>query len=403
MTAPNPAYNSLDPRPGVTPTIDPFATPATLGRTTEHAGYPLPAKDLREWNPQMDRFGRYLLPNPVTGKVEGHTRVTTGAGTLDETSGLERWKMRNVVKGIHTDPTLLDTIDFYGEPREISRDLDKVAEKAQVLAGSADAAELGTALHAWLEAIDGGLITVEEIPEVFRPKVDAYLAALARHGMTAVPEFIERLVYNAQTGWVGRLDRVYRLADDTLVIGDVKTAKDMRYSWLKVAVQLATYAGASHVMNLDGTAWIPVEEAGLNVGGDDAPFAVVAHVPSNGSTCTMETVDLAAGREALATADHVRRMRTEAPKVIPGVWKLPEPKLVELIGEETIDPALTIHDTHLDGIRAQIAEATDQDELAAIWSRFQHVWTDHLTELGRVRLAEVEASKPRETVNPFRP
>lgn len=49
---------------------DPFATPATIGRTTEHAGYPLPARDLREWNPQMDRYGRYLLPNPVTGKVE---------------------------------------------------------------------------------------------------------------------------------------------------------------------------------------------------------------------------------------------------------------------------------------------------------------------------------------------
>ena len=379
---------------------DPFATPATLGRTTEHAGYPLPAKDLREWNPQMDRYGRYLLPNPVTGKVEGHTRVTTGAGTLDETSGLEKWKMRNVVKGLHSDPTLLDTIDFYAEPREISRDLDKVAEKAQILAGASDAAELGTALHAWLEALDGGLIGIDEVPEGFRPKVDAYVAALAEHHVTPIPEFIERLVYNAATGWVGRLDRVYRLADDTLVIGDVKTAKDMRYSWLKVSIQLATYAGASHVMNLDGTAWLTVEEAGLTVGGDDAPFAVVAHVPSNGSVCNMVTVDLSVGREALAIADRVREMRAEAPKTIPHLWELPKPELVELV--ET-PPALPDDPSYLDGVKAQIRGATTQAELAELWAVYQDVWTDELTALGQSRLAEIEAAKPRENVNPFRP
>ena len=375
---------------------DPFATPATLGRTTEHAGYPLPAKDLREWNPQMDRYGRYLLPNPVTGKVEGHTRVTTGAGTLDETSGLERWKMRNVVKGIATEPAMLDAIDWYSEPREINRDLDKIAEKAQILAGSADAAELGTALHAWLEALDGGIIGIDDVPEVFRPKVDAYVAALDRHGIKPIPEFIERLVYNPDTGWVGRLDRVYLLADGTMVIGDVKTAKDMRYSWLKVAVQLADYAGASHVMSLDGTEWIPVEQAGLNVGGNDAPFAVVAHVPSNGSTCTMETVDLSVGRRAMELATEVRELRAAAAGIVPGQWELPE--LVE-----TPAPAYPDDSSFLDGVKAQIAEATSQDDIAAIWERFSDVWTDELTVLGQARIAEIEAAKTPARTNPFRP
>lgn len=380
---------------------DPFATPATIGRTTEHAGYPLPAKDLREWNPQMDRYGRYLLPNPVTGKVEGHTRVTTGAGTLDETSGLEKWKMRNVVKGLHSDPTLLDTIDFYAEPREISRDLDKVAEKAQILAGSADAAELGTALHAWLEALDGGLIGIDEIPEVFRPKVDAYVAALAEHHVTPIPEFIERLVYNAATGWVGRLDRVYRLADDTLVIGDVKTAKDMRYSWLKVSIQLATYAGASHVMNLDGTAWLTVEEAGLTVGGDDAPFAVVAHVPSNGSVCNMVTVDLSAGREALAIADRVREMRAEAPKTIPHLWELPTPAKVQAEQDAARVDERTAE--RRDNILTLIPQAENADQLSDLWECNKDVWTDEYTALGQARLAELEAARTVTKANPFRP
>jgi len=53
---------------------------------------------------RMDRFGRYLLVNPLTGKEEPFTRATTIAKTLDDTYYLEQWQLRQVAYGLGQRP-----------------------------------------------------------------------------------------------------------------------------------------------------------------------------------------------------------------------------------------------------------------------------------------------------------
>lgn len=336
-----------------------FATNNTVGNSTPVHKFPLPPEG-RQFRPTYVR-GKYSLPSPTpgTGKLKDtFTRVTTGAHALDETTGLDKWKMRNVVLGIHQQPELLDRIDLFAEPYEVTRTLNDVAAKASDAAGASEAAERGTAIHAWTEAVERDGMDVADVPTEFKPFVTSYLEALERAGIESVPELIERIVWHKGTGWVGTFDRVYRLADGTRVIGDVKTSKDLRYGYLGFAMQLAVYADADAMLKADGSGWEPMPAVG-NV------YGVIAHLPSNRpGHCELVTLDLAAGRYAIELAERVREVRAKAGTVIPNVHALPELDLGGLVDS-----------------------AGSADDLAELYDRYTDVWTPELTERGMRRIA----------------
>src|SRR5699024_1772855 len=120
----------------------------------------------------------------------------------------------------------------------------------RVAAGASEAAEFGTAVHAWLEAIDQGRMIPAMVPEMYREHVHAYMATLARHAVYPVPEYTERTVLNTEYGLVGTLDRIYQLPDDRLVMGDVKTSKSLEYGYLSYSMQMAGYASADLMLSL---------------------------------------------------------------------------------------------------------------------------------------------------------
>lgn len=333
-----------------------FAGPNDNPRT-EHHGFELP-KELREYRPKYAR-GRYVLPDVQGTAPDGlkATRVTTGVKALDDTTGLQRWQLRETVHGLKRDPELLDDIDEFADPRDINRDIDRVVERAQVEAGTKRASELGTAVHAWLEAVEGGHITADDVPDQFRPYIDAYLARLAEHGVSTPPGMIERIVFDEQTGWAGTFDRVYRLNDGVQVIGDVKTSKvsSFRYGILSFSQQLAVYARASHMLAEDGQSWERMPEVSQD-------FGVIAHVPSNEpGRCDLHTVDLQFGRDAVDLAEAVRNMRSRAGGTA-DTYKVPT--LVDAIN------------------RCQ-----SLDDLAAVWEEYADVWTDELTLYGKKHAA----------------
>lgn len=324
--------------------------------STQVHKYPLPPEG-RGYRPTYSG-GRYLLPSP-TGKpgMDKFTRVTTGAKALDDTAGLDKWKLRNVVLGLKDTPDLLDGIDMFAEPREVTNQLNRVADKAQELAGAKQASELGTAIHAWTEAVERDGVPLGNVPDQFHPYVSAYLKSLADAGIATVPGLVERIVYHSGTGWVGTFDRIYQLADGTRVIGDVKTSKTLRYGLLGFSMQLATYADADYMLSLDGQSWEPMPAIG-NI------FAVIAHVPSNNpGQCELVTVDLEAGRDAIALAEDVRGARSAGQSgTIKNNWDLP-PRA----------------DT---GLESQVKQARSAEDLSALWAANQDVWTDELTQLG---------------------
>ena len=366
-------------------TDNPFHRPGGGGdgegpRTTPYHGFPLPPK-MRGYDPDGDRdsYGRYRLPDP-TGQKEGRkafTRATTGAKALDDTYNLNQYKIRQTVTGLHSKPELLDLFPELGDYREQREALEEIAESAQIAAGSKEASEHGTALHAWLEFIDGGHGTLADVPKEFRPKAEKYLEALAEWGLTVPEGGIERIVWHEATGFVGTFDRIYLLADGTPVIGDVKTSKDLKYSYLSISVQLATYADASLMLSADGKSWEPMPEVNYKK-------AVVLWVPSDKVHAELVPINLEIGRAALELAEQVRAARSSGTtkQIRLPLDVIPRP------GEEhgpADDGGTTLEDL--------VDQADSPEALAALYEEHADLWTEDLTARGQARLEALEAGK----------
>lgn len=231
--------------------------------------------------------------------------------------------------------------------------------------GGQDSSEFGSAVHDWLGAIDMGLIQRWQVPEQFKPWIDAYYTALARAGFVAVPQYVERVVHNdggAET-IVGTLDRIYRcVTTGELYLGDVKTSKadNLKWSWLSYVVQLAIYARARLMLSLDGTAWEAMPPI-------NAQMALLLHVPSDNPRASQALpYNLATGDVYLATSITTRDHQSNAKYQVPGLTT-PVPSAEAL--------------AYVAAYQA-IQDARSIDDLNRIWGEHQAVWSDELTALG---------------------
>lgn len=338
-------------------------------RMTRTRGYLLPPEPPRA-TAVYDGYGRYKLPSPSTGRPTGYTRATTVAGTLDDTYNLSRWSRRETVRHVITaagsngeSRRLFDTLLTAMESGAKGA-VDNVLDAIDDIGGGKDAAELGTAVHAWLEAVDIGQILPADVPPEFQPYVASYRKVLTRYGLTPVPEYAERVVLNdaGEESIAGTLDRIYRVeSTGELVLGDVKTSKTLEYGYLSYAVQLALYGHARWMLKVDGSGWEPMPAINTD-------FAVILHVPSDQpERAEAVTMDLAYGLASTAVALDARRRRKEAKKAVPFVHALPLPTPEALRFVEA---------------RHAMQDISDPAELAGIWEQYQDVWTDDLTQLG---------------------
>lgn len=310
--------------PQVAPSLAPATTPSTVplfgksnGGIPPHVPgprtYPMPRIPTR-FEPEFGRYGHYKLPSVThAGEESEFPRVTTVGKVLDDTSGLERWSARKALVGIKKYPEILEAFDADNEDdRDMRAMIDRVFNVAKDAAGAGDAAVFGTAVHAWAEAVDLGVCTVDEVPNELRAHVAAYVKACRNCGLTPVPEYVERIVYNPVTGSAGRIDRIMRMADGTLVVVDVKTASSLNYGMLPISVQLSQYAFGEYLLSEDGTSWEEMPE-GLH-----REYALVAHVPSTPSAraggvhCDIVVVDLDAGHENMELAVKVKEARSRS-------------------------------------------------------------------------------------------
>ncbi|QNL30171.1 exonuclease domain protein [Gordonia phage Mariokart] len=358
-------------------------------RTTPTMGYPLPPPTPRA-EAVYDGYGRYKLPSPTTGRPTGFTRATTVADTLDDTYNLSRWKRRETAKRIVALFDLVDGAEYAGfdvaendhvvrlrqaVQADDKRAIDAALDVMDDAMGGRDAAELGTAVHAWVEALDLGQVTFGQIPEKFQPYADAYLGVLARHGLVAVPEYCERVVLNdrGEETIVGTLDRVYRaVSTGELILGDVKTSKTLEFSWMSYAVQLAVYGYATRMLAVDGKTWEPMPALkGLtdeDMENEVKPYGVIIHVPSDQpERASAVTMDLWFGAETMVTALETRRRRKQAKSSVPFVHALPA---------ATKDSLRYVAAYH------GILRATDPSQVPAIWENNQDIWDEGLTDLG---------------------
>lgn len=313
--------------------------------------------------PQRDRWGRPLIPDPDTGEVTAYTRVTTFAKSISDSYGLTKWQLRQALKGVTVRPDLFALAA--ATPSTDTKTLDRVAEDAKEAAGSSSGANAGTAFHSFAERIDRGEDVA--IPPPWDAGVAAYRRALVAGGLQIDRRYIERMVVVPELGCAGTFDRLLRTADGRLVVGDIKTQKDMKFGHLEIAIQLALYAHGRAIYNTRTGVYDPMPEV-------DQAVAVVMHCPVGKGTCTLYAIDIAAGWEAAQLCGRVRDWR--ARKDLSGPWPfVAAPDLQASIGQ-SISTAATVH------------------ELESLWADADQagLWTAGHTQAARERKRQLLAS-----------
>lgn len=290
----------------------PFDQPSTLTGSPDPEG----GDGAYSFDGKPDRWRRYRLPDPQTGKAQGYTRATTFAKSISDTYALSMWGLRMGGYGL----TLRG--DLYARLASTSLD-DKetqngIMEEAKNAAGAKVGANLGTALHSFTEAVDKG--EQPNIPPPYRPHIAAYTALLEKYGLEIVD--IEKVVLCATYGIAGTFDRIVRFTRDvtvelpggktytftkgTLAVLDLKTGKDLSYGWLEIAIQLAIYGNAEWIFDKVAKAYSLMPDVNRDV-------ALVVHLPATAPgddvKATMYAVDIAAGWDLAKLCADVREAR----------------------------------------------------------------------------------------------
>jgi hypothetical protein len=247
-----------------------------------------------------DRWGRYKISDPATGKERGYTRVTTIAKVLDDSSSLADWKTRMAITGIVQRADLLAQASTALEDRS---KLNKIANDAIESAGAYSRANLGTALHSLTQQLDLGM--KPQILQGLQADIETYVASIAAWDFGMRKEWIEVLLINDEYEYAGTADRIVTTRDGKICIFDLKTGTDLSYSFGSIAVQLAMYAHADWIYDWKTGERTPLPE------GLDMKEGIICHLPAGEATCKFYTVDLEAGWEAakmsFATRDWRKR------------------------------------------------------------------------------------------------
>ncbi|WP_016891473.1 hypothetical protein [Mycobacteroides abscessus] len=370
-----------------------------VARYSEYSRYPLPPIP-PQVEVSVDGYQRYKVPSPTTGKLTGFTRATTVARTTAEEYNLEQWKIRTKVMAVLKAKEAYEVVDVIAQGDEDtielaqlyekllkaiaegkSRPINQAIDKIDDVAGGADARELGGAVHDWLGELDSGRILLHQIPEQFRPYAVAYQECLARAGLIAMPEYIERLVLNNRgiETICGRIDRIYRcVTDGQLYLGDLKTSESLDFSLLEYAIQFAAYGYAPLMCAMDRLSWEPMPKlVGLphpsdnEVFGEDGdprdPMCFCVHVPrTQPERSQVIPFNLRFGADAYIQALEVRKTRNAAKK--------------EVLGQTTPIPSKEA----LRYVEARQALQNIHDEADArnVMEKYEDVLDDGLMEFG---------------------
>ena len=268
---------------------------------------------------EYDRWGRYSNLPPIPGQrgLQPWTRASTIAGTLKDTFLLNQWSQRQVIRGLVKNPELYEVIkNHVGGPRfnpntlNGKRVLNGYVKSATDEAGSLDGAEAGTRFHDLAESHDRGNAWSygPDVNQTDLDMMESYRRALSTHGVKVVPELMERVICVPELNCAGRLDRVYR-DGDAYRIGDLKTQKwePGAFDGISLAVQLAIYANAEYVLNMETDPWtwepLPVE-----IDKSTGVFIWVPVVDPN--TAAIYDVDLTEGWRLAKASVRVREWRT---------------------------------------------------------------------------------------------
>lgn len=369
-----------------------MATTAATTTTTDQAAAARflagPAKSAEDKD-RYDGYGRYKLTHPDTGKPVKWTRATTFAKVISDTYALNKYDQRLVLLGTTMQPDLRDRA--HGKHVRADKNLlDSLADDLRKAAGGGVAANKGTIIHGFTEAVDhawhtpaGPRSVLATVPPEYRPIVGTYIRLLEETGLEPIPYLTEFTTAAKQFEIAGTSDNGYKvtkpltvalrrgevqLSPGEYVIGDKKSGRSLKFAQREIAIQLAIYAqGVNTSGRFDwGTrTWDPEPlPDGAKVRTD---VGLIVHLPvddeeEDAEMPSVQGVDIESGWSASVLCERARawnRVKTLGAVTVSGeVPQAPTRDLEPVVSQTTVRPL---------SLRDKAAAVTSKDEASAVW------------------------------------
>lgn len=325
------------------------------------------------------RGGRPIIQRP-DGTLADYTRASSLGSVLDDPTGLHKWQIREAIKGICSRKQFVIAVNAHSLDNE---KMDEIIEMGLDASGASDASHAGTAVHELADRYDHG--QEPYVDEDYAEGINSYL--WVTRGLEVVMSEEFGVCDELEVG--GTPDRIYRLRGDvempdgsilkagTLIIGDVKTSKTLKYGEIDFGVQLACYARSQRYDISGGKTanWkkrkVPVGERSPWVISDEGvveevnrDWALIVWIPQGTGTAELRPVDLQLGWELAKLAEHVRLTRADVKERVIH----PAVRVYEDF-ERTLDLADSVADLAAAHQRAVTAEAWDADLKALFTAR----------------------------------
>ena len=317
-------------------------------------------KAAKSSTPTASSSSYYIIP-PDGGESVRYQRVSRFISVLGDTSNLVKRDMRySAVGAVKYYSSAIAGLDIDQDKQE----LDKVVERAGRKAGKWDAADYGTAVHAWTEDIDNGLKfgrgihgpAVDDLKwgprDMFEAEYDniykdvrSYTVLIDAHGLTFTRA--EATIVLDEYHVAGTLDRLGNVGEhspgyccEKPHVLDVKTGS-VDFGRMEKTMQFAAYAKAKYYNHNTGER--TEHGACLNT-------AYIVHLPARKASPSLVPIPLERGLARLEMAHQIWQERKRK-----HMWK-----------KYNTDEWLT----------QQITSISTEPELFAFYERTQDMWTD---------------------------
>ncbi|UBV14985.1 hypothetical protein [Mycolicibacterium fortuitum] len=241
------------------------------------------------YDPPVGRWKRPKLPTLDGSGTDTYVRGTTLTSTLDDSSALDSWKTRQLVRAARS-ARLTDNLS------------------AADLLGTDEPAIDPLALRDWLDA------PRESVPQPYRAYVDAFHEALDSAGLTIDHEYTNRWLMHVPTGSVTRVWRVVvAAAGITRAPLILRTSATVSHGRMQDGISAVLAADSTYRLNDAHDGWDAVSPLFPHT-------AILMHLPTKAETptATLSLIDLDAARLDLDTALAVRAARSDAKNTILG-------------------------------------------------------------------------------------
>jgi hypothetical protein len=212
-------------------------------------------------------------------------------------------------------------------------------------------------------------------PAALIPDLVAYEQGMRDHGLTEIPDLVERTVVSLALGCAGTFDRIVHQTGTVTnphpvpyTILDLKTGKSLDFSLLEFAIQFAIYANAEYLYDKVAKTYQPFPGPEVL----DRSRALAMHLPVGEAKATVWAINIDAGWQLAQVAEQARQARNNARGY--GWLVQPDPE------------TLLLH---------RISKAANQQELAALWERHNPAgqWTPTAQAAADARMVELSEAQ----------